>query len=81
MAIICILSDTLQKLVAVKGWQTSSGCGEIHSGHVMHRTEQSDLPVHSSVGLHALKQLLGVVKNLQRNIPCYCYDNNGNNIQ
>ena len=65
---LAILPNTLQQLVPIKGWKTSSGGGEIHSGHVMHRTEQSDLAVHSSVGLHSLEQLLGVVKNLQRNI-------------
>ena len=60
------LPDALQQLVAVKGWQTSSGGGEIHSCHVVHRSEQSDLPVHSPVGLHTLEQLLGVVKDLHK---------------
>ena len=63
---LAILSNTLQQLVAIKGWKTSSGRGEVHSCHVMHRSEHSDLPVHPSVRLHSLEQLLGVVKDLQK---------------
>ena len=62
---IFVLSNAFQELMAIKCRQTGPGGCEVHPCHVMHGSEQPDLPVHPTVSLHTLKQLLSIVENLQ----------------
>ena len=57
--------DTLHQLLPVKSWQAGSRGGQVHPGHVVHRSEQPNFPINTSVGFHALKQLLGIMQDLR----------------
>lgn len=61
-----LLSHALQDLLALERGQACPHCRGVHPGHVVHRTEHADLVVHATVSLHALKQLLRIMKNLKR---------------
>ena len=62
--------DALHQLLPVKSWQAGSRGGQVHPGHVVHRSEQPNFPINTSVGFHALKQLLGIMQYL-REEPIY----------
>lgn len=51
--------------MAVERWKASSLSCYIHPCHVMHGSKQANLVIHTPIGLHALKKLLGVVKHLK----------------
>ena len=57
--------DALHQLLPVKSWQAGSRGGQVHPGHVVHRSEQPNFPINTSVGFHALKQLLGIMQDLR----------------
>ena len=52
------LPDALEELAAVEAGEAGSPGGDVHPGHVVHRTEHADLVVDAPVRLHALEQLL-----------------------
>ena len=61
---VIIPLDTVEELLRVKCWKTRSLRRHVHPRHVEVRPEQPHLAVHSTVGLHALVELLGVVEDL-----------------
>ena len=60
--------DALHQLLPVKSWQAGSRGGQVHPGHVVHRSEQPNFPINTSVGFHALKQLLGIMQDLREEL-------------
>ena len=57
------LSDALEELAAVETREACPPGGDVHPGHVVHRTEHADLVVDAAVRLHALEQLLHTTSN------------------
>ena len=55
---INILPDAFEELAAVEAGEAGPPGGDVHPGHVVHRTEHADLVVDAAVRLHALEQLL-----------------------
>ena len=48
----------------MKGWEAGPLCSEVHPGHVVVGSKHSHYSIHSTVTLHALVNLLGVVQHL-----------------
>ena len=55
------LPDALEELAAVEAGEAGPPRGDVHPGHVVHRTEHADLVVDAAVRLHALEQLLHTI--------------------
>ena len=68
---LILLSNAFDELMTVKSGKTSSLSCDVHPGHVVHGSEQSDLVIHTSVSFHALKQLLSVVEHLGRRMDLH----------
>ena len=49
----------------MEGWEAGPLSGEIHPGHVVVGSKHSHFSVNSTVTLHALVNLLGVVQHLE----------------
>ena len=55
------LPDALEELAAVEAGEAGPPGGDVHPGHVVHRTEHADLVVDAAVRLHAFEQLLHTI--------------------
>ena len=49
----------------MEGWEAGPLCSEVHPGHVVVGSKHSHFSIHSTVTLHALVNLLGVVQHLE----------------
>ncbi len=58
------LPNALDELMTIKCWQAAPLSCYVHPGHVVHGAKHSYLVIYTTICFHALKQLLGIVQDL-----------------